>query len=118
MHPDTIVALEKSITKWENIVARKKTDQGSKDCSLCERFSDYRCTIEEDGVVVEECPVAIRAEDYGCSHTPYAEWIRAYPRPTRVCDPSEYTDEQILLAEQELDFLRSLLPKKRKGQRI
>ena len=99
MNQETLKALKGSIVKWEKIVAGKGEDRGSLDCPLCQ-LPDNDCD--------EDCPVR------GCINSPWDEWSshhmfehddRKTHRVFKNCPKCER------LAQAELDFLKSLLPK-------
>lgn len=102
MNRKTLRALKGSIKKWEKIATGKGIDQGSRDCPLCQ-LPNNNC----DSV----CPVN------GCMDSPWYDWqqhqtwfhgVKEDRKTHRVfkgcpdCKP---------LAQAELDFLKSLLPK-------
>jgi hypothetical protein len=112
MDAQTLTALQGSITKWEKIVAGEGLDAGTSNCPLCELFHGNFC---------QECPVFDKSQMEGCSGTPYEEWGRFFRRqylnngltlPQTVT--SQYP-ETLPLAQAELDFLKSLLPKDTDG---
>lgn len=91
MPAKTLKALRGSIAKWEGIVAGTIEDYGEDNCPLCKLFLKKNC---------EGCPVYARTHHEGCWETPY--------RATLEADSKEEYDR---LAQAELDFLKSLLPK-------
>jgi len=104
-------ALDKSIEKWEKIVDGTGVDDGINNCALCVQYQDFFC---------EGCPVYEKTEITGCKNTPYTEWeshwennhlkgFDFFPRKI-MCDECKK------LAQKELDFLRSLKPKKKDEQ--
>ncbi len=112
MDEQTLTALKGSIEKWEKIVKGENGDFGAKNCALCKLFNTI--TAAHDGTLCAGCPVAELVEESGCCGTPYEEWCRYVPitydnngnKERRVFD-----EESQILAEQELNFLKSLLPK-------
>lgn len=109
MKPETKIALEESIQKWEDIVRGKGADCGSMNCSLCHRFLEYtNCTRPR---TKEQCPVAIKAGVPYCIGTPYIEWTTHHISHQKYLSLTIECDECRKLAEEELAFLRSLLPK-------
>jgi len=107
MDNNTLKALQGSIAKWEGIVNGTSEDNGSENCPLCLMYNnDISTRIECAG-----CPVAAAAADFGCGGTPYTDWsdyqhINGYRGfPQRVFD-----DCSREIAQEELDFLKSLLP--------
>jgi hypothetical protein len=91
MDEETLTALRGSIKKWEKIVDGSGIDRGPHNCPLCRAFYAYNC---------RGCPVAEAVDDILCAATPYEEWA----------DETD-DDQAMILAQQEVDFLKSLLPK-------
>ena len=108
MKDETLKALKGSITKWKRIVNGKGKDVGNTNCPLCTLFP-----------MCAGCPVADRADEDGCTNTPWEKWSLHQTnfhnlRPVfwggsfsivgkcRTCKK---------LAREELEFLQSLLPK-------
>lgn len=87
MTPETLTALRGSIAKWEAIVNGTGQDKGTKNCPLCQMF--FNVTGNCDG-----CPVKESSGQSGCDGTPYDHYDRDMPE----------------IAEEELEFLKSLLP--------
>ncbi len=103
MNKETLVALKGSIRKWERIVAGKGIDLGTENCPLCKLFYKKGCI---------GCPVKEETGFNWCFLTPYDEWLLHHelehgkPVILKVkCDTCKK------LAERELKFLKSLLPK-------
>jgi len=97
MDKDTYEALQKSIAHWEAnatamTLAYASTD--TSDCALCERFLDSSCL---------GCPIFEATGKGFCQGTPYydADRARHYLRNL---------DAFHIAAEEELNFLRSLVP--------
>ena len=108
MNPETLEALQGSIEKWRDIVAGTGEDRRCNNCTLCHKFNDEYCTTA-DG---EVCPVAIAAGCDGCDNTPWVDWHAAQCKADRSHKNRKAdTDELRALAQAELDFLISLLPK-------
>jgi len=106
MDKKTLEALQKSIEKWEKIVMEKGKDEGSRNCALCWLFLKNEC---------EGCPVYAKTKRKGCRGTPCEDWVDHQENhfyyvnePYRVVKCPECKK----LAEEELEFLKSLLPKK------
>lgn len=102
----TLKALQGSIRKWERIVDGSGPDQGDRNCPLCQMFLNNGTSDDCLG-----CPVRKATGEAHCTNTPYVEqWAKARELP----DLGDWamTAEQIVAARAELDFLRSLLPKK------
>ena len=113
MNKETLEALKKSIAKWGKIAkSTKEMDLGRINCALCDLFGDFVC---------EKCPVYKKTKKKYCRDTPYTEWsdhviddnysfsyvgagLRRKPR----------CKECLRLAKEELNFLKSLLPKENK----
>ncbi len=109
MDMDTLTeeALRGSIRKWEAIWKGDGEDLRDGNCPLCRRYNSNCCTNPD--LVPTLCPVARRAETFGCEDTPWEDWMHYmtsfFPARTRVFDAKSRE-----LAKAELDFLVSLLP--------
>ena len=120
MKKATEIALRKSIKKWEAIVANKGIDMGDENCALCHRFKDTEswmdgpeswmspfCTRGE-----EKCPVYEASGSAGCNGTPYTAWVASAAEDGdlghKIAD-----NESAIAAVLELEFLKSLLPRKK-----
>jgi hypothetical protein len=114
MDKRTLAALQGSIKKWEGIVAGTGKDEGIYNCPLCTVFLDEGAE-EGEQVSCYGCPVSIAVQNTGCEDTPYDEWAdhqnivhaKAPFRFPCFCVCPECTR----LAQIELDFLKSLLPR-------
>lgn len=116
MKPETLEALKKSIEHWERMACGNRMpgeEVGPHCCALCRRFN----TVFVGGGREEsckECPVFEKTNLKFCDGTPYDTVEDAqveYASNTELSDPDFYdTDEFKELANQELEFLRSLLP--------
>lgn len=106
MKPQTLKALRGSIKKWEDIVNGTGIDKYADNCPLCARFHPMEC-VRPDG---EECPVAAAGHWY-CSRTPYADWCESI---TGRSSRKAKDDESVMCAVLELEFLKSLLPRREK----
>ena len=84
MNKKTLKALKGSIEKWEKIVAGEGIDLGTVNCPLCQIF-----VVPKDSC--EGCPVMEKTGESDCYGSPYYDH-----RPDS--------------AQDELDFLESLLP--------
>ena len=101
MDRTTLVALKCSIGKWRKIVDLKGADLGSKNCALCRKFAYYEDCIG--------CPVREKSGTGHCYETPYEAWsnhlsVHRQGRTVRCKTCS-------LLAQEEWEFLKSLLPR-------
>jgi len=116
MDKETLEALEGSIEKWEKIVAEKGKDLGSLNCALCGVFitKDKRCV---------GCPVYMKTGEPLCRETPYIDWLKHHAyrhfNVLFLSDCSLMLTPCVVecptckeLAEEELNFLKELLPKK------
>jgi len=106
----TELALRKSIKKWEDIVAGVGEDKGVENCALCERFykrDSAKCN--SDG---ELCPVAEATGEPFCNNSPYDDWCVFNEDNNRWWPYRATDDESIMYAVLELEFLKSLLPRK------
>jgi hypothetical protein len=103
MNPETLEALKGSIEKWRKIVEEGEINRASNDCPLCAMFIRADC---------EGCPIKQATAQRFCKGTPYFDFEYwdddAYEaNQTGRAD----TDDKMVAARAELDFLRSLLPK-------
>jgi hypothetical protein len=102
MNNDTLKALRASIEKWErNTEAQTLEDINTKpsSCALCNMFApchDYHTWC--DG-----CPVYLRTGKQNCKSTPYFAVKKARD--------SDNFEAAILACKDEVEFLKSLLPK-------
>lgn len=113
MDDKTLEALKGSIAKWEAIVAETNVDEGTSNCPLCQIFM-------KDERDCKGCPVVEKVKLTGCSGTPYVQWshgqVNFYQKKYGTLDtgfghPYKIVDEFTrVAAQEELDFLRSLLP--------
>lgn len=96
METTTLNALKASIEKWKSIRDGNEIYAGPNNCPLCKLFySDGDCI---------ECPVRTHTGKRACADTPINEW-EAWDIEQVV------TLEEAALAQKEIDFLESLLPK-------
>lgn len=107
MDDETLNALQGSIAKWEAIVAGTGEDNGVDNCPLCLVFCNQNNEEVED-LGCWGCPVAEEVGNTGCCDTPYYLWSdltadQEFPRTAKTPSHKE-------AAQNELDFLRSLLP--------
>jgi hypothetical protein len=102
MEEATLAALRGSIEKWRKIVEGTGVDQANENCPLCEMFLDVPSMP-----VCRGCPVSAKSGLAGCADTPHTSWSAAHAGsyPYRV-----ENEHQRELAQNELDFLISLLP--------
>jgi hypothetical protein len=90
MTPDTQAALERSIAKWQGIVAGTTRDLGPSNCGLCQLFLNASC---------KGCPVFERTGQTSCRGTPYSDYtVIDEIAPDRALDA----------AKREVEFLESL----------
>jgi len=101
MNAKTLKALKGSIHKWEKIVKGTGVEKGYDNCPLCDLFHP----LAINGKACKGCPVAAATGEINCKATPYA----AYAFRQRHTDG-------IAEARAELEFLRSLLPKKARAK--
>ena len=102
MRASTEKALRGSILKWQKIVKGTGVDLGAENCPLCMKFMD------DDIFDCGRCPVALAGHD-SCQDTPYelyADLVNYGKFAT--------TNDAKVVAQDEVDFLKSLLPKKKK----
>lgn len=110
MNEETIKALRGSIKKWKSIVAGTGKDEGVSNCPLCKLFFHKDC---------EGCPVKEKTGEECCIGSPYEEYDDAADEgifEENVWNFRDATPEELTkLAQAELDFLISLLPKGEKA---
>lgn len=99
MPPRTLEALRGSIEKWERVVSTGANGNRWSDCPLCDRFIDIDC---------RGCPVAAATGQKGCRGSPYTAYKRLYDLSSSS-EPGK-SPEVIAAAQDELAFLKSLLP--------
>ena len=106
MNNKTLEALKGSIKKWEDIVDGVGSDAGGTNCPLCRLYYSNGYCIK--------CPVSNNTGKGNCNGTPYANWAEHFdivhdnPWPQRVYNNCPECKD---LAQKELDYLISLLPK-------
>lgn len=110
MNKKTLEALKGSIKKWENIVKTTTAkDMGCANCPLCALFSSKFC---------KGCPISLETRRNYCQNTPYPRWINHHYQ--KHDDGSfgrarhKNCTECLQLSTDELNFLKSLLPKIKK----
>lgn len=97
----TLDALKKSIAHWERLRDGSPNDRPTcSQCALCKLFI-------KDGCI--ECPVFHKTGNKGCSGTPYWEAWRSYNHLMNM-DGTRIAKSWMTLAQEEVDFLKSLLP--------
>jgi len=89
--------LELSIEKWEDIVNGSGQDHGGENCALCQKYFDVS---DDEHKNCAGCPILEKTGYRGCVGTPYEE----YSNLSNWEDEEEY----LRLANEELDFLKSL----------
>ena len=105
MTTKTLKALNGTIKKWEKIVAGTGADEGSTNCPLCKFFVDLPFCYG--------CPIADFTKESGCFNTPWSKWLsHQYNRHDAKTELRVHCPTCRELAEEELRFLKSLLPKK------
>jgi hypothetical protein len=106
MNKKTLKALHGSIKKWKSIVDGSGEDRGAKNCPLCRLFlNENEC---------KGCPVFERTGYACCDETPFREWSEYI---SSSMENKVFDEESKRLAQNELDFLKSLLPKKQNNER-
>ena len=99
-------ALKKTIKKWESISDGIGIDEGHDNCALCELL--VHCAY---------CPVRLETHASNCINSPYADWSYHQSTVHRRNGMKHDTPRFCLcsrcrqLAIEELEFLKSLLPK-------
>lgn len=101
MNPTTLKALKQSIAHWNRLATGRRRNGetvGASQCALCQLFLYMRDC--------KGCPVAEKVNRSGCELTPYMDAVNA------LCAHGHDSPEFKAAAKVELEFLRSLLPKK------
>ena len=104
MDKETLKALLDEINHWERIAEGKEVDRCAGNSPLCWRY--YTPTS------CSGCPVSEKTKNDVCRRTPYIDWAEhqnakhggVFPFAVRCEDCKR-------LAQKEVDFLKSLLPK-------
>lgn len=108
MDKTTREAHEGSVRKWDRILAGEGKDERNRNCPLCKLFP-YRCENSKG----EKCPVYQKTGFTNCNKTPYREWLAHHNEHHYTfihCHKIECpTCGQ--LADNEVKFLKSFLPK-------
>lgn len=112
MNPETLKALQESIAHWDRLASGKRKHNecvSVGDCALCERFNTPVKSIE---LKCAGCPVFEKTGKQFCYDTPFthAEAISDEMDPEDPNNPMD-SEEFQEAAEDELEFLKSLLPK-------
>jgi hypothetical protein len=110
MDADTLEALRASIRHWEaNATAEHNWSAaiGAQDCPLCQKF-----LAANPGGYCAGCPVAIRANQPGCTGTPYVAARQAYTSwyHARKDEATSARNAFHTAVQAEIEFLKSLLP--------
>ena len=105
MNPDTLSALQGAILKWEHVVDGTGPECGAVNCPLCQAINPG-C----EGCAVDD------ATGEGCGNDEFMSWMdHIYEHPdTEKSTWAEFyvqCPECKTLAQAELDFLKSMLPK-------
>ena len=112
MNSETLKALKNSIKKWTAIVQSTEAEErGVFNCPLCRLFHSHQCA---------GCPVKEKTGMHGCQCSPYNAWDNHHEilhNKDVGESTSRYEDcpECLSLAKKEVEFLKGLLPKERKG---
>jgi hypothetical protein len=99
MNKQTLGALRGSIQKWKRIVVGTGIDNGTHNCPLCTLFYADDCI---------GCPVAKKTGLSCCMATPYEAYEKIVPLGKK-----SKSIGATAAAKKELQFLQSLLPKKK-----
>ncbi len=103
MEEATTEALEGSIDKWEKVKEGTGLDKASNNCPLCQLFMMNAC---------EGCPVKDATGVSHCDNTPYERWSHHhYVKHKDKWTCEIYCSICTELAQEELDFLKSLREK-------
>ena len=123
MRPDTLEALNSSIEHWTKIVAGEEGSEGAANCALCALFSDEVPNDDTTGYITciklnfenddyTTCPVQEYTGREGCEGTPYEYFNMVGERTNNSFAKWAKSPNVVKAAQDELDFLKSLLPKK------
>lgn len=104
MEEKTLKALHGSIAKWEGVRDGTISDSGIYNCPLCILF--FNTLGQSDDIACKGCPVYEKTGKQYCVATPYTQWTEA---GLKGCYASNSHERR--LAQAEIDFLKSLLPK-------
>lgn len=111
MNPETLKALQDSIERWErlaNSTPNKGESIGPGDCPLCARF---HLPVGERALKCIGCPVMDKTGKQFCYDTPFIEVENIADSDRWENDAQLFKSEEfIIAAEKELEFLKSLLP--------
>lgn len=112
MTKETLKALKGSIKKWEDIRDNGGIDLNSSNCPLCQKFLEKRASCKG-------CPVAVKTSFDLCRETPYYDWYEHHRVEEHPMTEGLKVEEDCIgmcyeLADKEVKFLRSLLPKEKK----
>lgn len=116
MNKETLQALKGSIKKWENIVKYTTAkDDGIHNCSLCKLYhSVISANYLSESCLA--CPIYNKTNIAFCHETPYQEWSEHQFKEHYNSRKANYRHSKckdcLTLAKEELNFLKSLLPKK------
>lgn len=111
MDKATLKALNGSIKKWEGIVAGRVADKGPENCPLCMKFH----RPPNNYFYCNGCPVREATRRRFCNGTPYQDWLKALKKNRPEFGDNKATDDEtVMCAVLELEFLKSLLPSKRR----
>lgn len=115
MDAETLKALRGSIAKWESIVVGLAEDEGPQNCPLCLKFNAFVNPNVPRGC--HGCPVRAKSGESGCKNTPY-ESYEDYMFDVGEGEIDEDAELAKRLAQDEVDFLKSLLPPESDDDRI
>lgn len=97
----TLHALEKSIRKWERVVAKGVSGLGSSGCGLCELYQAARGVYSKP---CDGCPIMMDKGRRMCLGTPYVTYARAKVYGSDYGSDSDAARE----ARRELSYLKDL----------
>jgi len=100
MNIKTLKALEGSIKKWKKIVAGTEKDKSTTNCPLCQEFKNCK-----------GCPVNLKTHS-SCEDSPYDKWVDHQDTFHLEKDDKVHCPTCKKLAQEELNFLKSLLPER------
>jgi hypothetical protein len=114
MNPETLEALKLSIAHWERLANRKRQPNESVsvgDCALCGLFNLHRTMIDPPQMErCNGCPVFAHTGEQFCKGTPFILAEQISEQVDKYDEPMDTGSFQFA-AQDEVDFLKSLLPK-------
>ena len=110
MNKEELKALKESIEKWRCIYEEDGFDDGCDNCPLCQ-LADL---TDEDSTICETCIIYKKTKTKECKNTPFEKWDKYWDSCDVDVGTGRFveTKKEKQMALKELNFLKSLLPKK------